>query len=163
MPQIHADLVFNTLAGIAGKSDLPFGTEGVYRLDQTDGADADKIVLTAGRCVVFFCHMSYQPQIVADQPVPSSGVAIAHGGKGFLLLRRGEWPWKTAAFQMKRQIPDVCGSILQKNPQNRKHSLTSQSVQLYAEKQAKRTFGRVAGLPERIPIKKCCWDGEMLL
>lgn len=53
-PKMHQDLIFNTSAGVGGEADALVGAERVHRLDQSDGADGDQILLIVRLRVVLF-------------------------------------------------------------------------------------------------------------
>ena len=122
---MHPQLILDALAGVAGEPHRAGGVVGVHRLDEADGADGDEIVLLIRRCVVLFCHVRHQTQVVADEFVPRGPVAQRHRRKGGLLLGGGERPGKAAAFQMQRQIQHVPRRRLQKNAEDAKHIPTS--------------------------------------
>ena len=124
-PQLHADLIFNAPAGIGGKSGPAGAVEGVDRLDQPDGADADEVVLVAGQGVVFFGDVGHQPQVVADDLLPRGGVAGAQRLEGVGLLPRGQRPREAARLQMQRKIEKLRRKELQ---QRQKHTQSPLSL-----------------------------------
>jgi len=48
------DSIFNTSAGVGGEADALVGAERVHRLNQSDGADGDQILLIVRLRVVLF-------------------------------------------------------------------------------------------------------------
>ena len=112
------DSIFNAAAGISGKPRLACGIKGIYRFHQPDGADGNKIFLIARQGVIFFYDVRHQPQIVADQLFPGSGIPGAQGAEGGGLLPGCERTRKAAAFQMERQKQKFCGEKLQQGQQH---------------------------------------------
>ena len=68
--------------------------------------------------VVFFYDVCHQPQIVADQLFPRSGIPGVQGAESGGFLPGGERAWKAAAFQMERQKQKFCGEKLQQGQQH---------------------------------------------
>ena len=60
----------------------------------------------------------HQPEIVADQLFPGSGIPGAQGSKGGLLFPGGERFGETSAFQMERQKQKFWGEKLQQGQQH---------------------------------------------
>ena len=61
--------------------------EGVYRLDQPDGANAYQVLGGHAAVFVLFCQIHHQPQVVGDQLLAGGGVPGGHAVKqGFFLL-----------------------------------------------------------------------------
>ena len=52
-PKVHQDLIFHTSGGIGGKAGTFGAVKGGHRLDQTDGADGDQILLIRRLGIVF--------------------------------------------------------------------------------------------------------------
>ena len=112
------DSIFNAAAGISGKPRLACGIKGIYCFHQPDSADGNKILLIARQGVVFFYDVRHQPQIVADQLFPRSGIPCTQGAEGGGFLPGCEWTRKAAAFQMERQKQKFCGEKLQQGQQH---------------------------------------------
>lgn len=121
------DSIFNATAGITGKLAGPRRVKGIHRFDEPDGPDGDQIILRRRGRIVFFGHMGYQPQIVANQAIPRLGGCLAactQCCKGFFFPRRRKRPRKGTAFEMQHQIQYMPGRCLQKQAQNLKHTPT---------------------------------------
>ena len=110
------DSIFNTLGGITGKPDLSLRAEGIHCLDQSNGTNADHVILPAGCGIIFFDHVGHQAQIMADEGISGRHIAALHGGKSLPFLCKRKRAGKASALQMQRRIPDLCGSILQTDP-----------------------------------------------
>ena len=68
--EVHEDLILNAPAGVGGELDALVRAEGVYRLDQPDGADGDEILLIGGLGVILLQNVRDKPQVVLHQQVP---------------------------------------------------------------------------------------------
>ena len=95
--QVHQDLVADAAAGVGGQLDAAGRGEGVYRLDQPDGANAYQVLGGHTAVFVLFGQIHHQSQVVGDQLLAGGSVPGSHAVKqGFFLLGgkgRGQaWP-----------------------------------------------------------------------
>ena len=75
---MHQDLILNALRTVCGKARAVCAVKGINRLNESDRADGDQIVLIF-ICEIVFAHdVGDQPQIVLDQLGARRVVAFLH-------------------------------------------------------------------------------------
>ena len=73
--EVHEYCILNTGRRVGGKFRAFLRSEGVHRLDQSDGADGDQVVPVRDGAHVLFADVRHQPQIVLDQLLPCRPVS----------------------------------------------------------------------------------------
>lgn len=76
--EMHQDLIFDTPCGVGCQTDALVGLVGADGFDEADGADGDEVILVCRIGVVFFDDVRHQAQVVFDQLIPGSAVALRH-------------------------------------------------------------------------------------
>ena len=101
--------IFNTPGRIGGKAGALIVGKSADRLDKTDGADGDQVILVVGGGVIFLGDVGHQPQIMLDELVAGLRVAGLLSVEAFALLGWGQGLGKrTVSFDMQCEIEQIC-------------------------------------------------------
>ena len=90
LPEMHEQLVLNTLGGIGRQADVFVRPEGAHRLDQPDRADRDEVLGILFEILIFFDDMCDEPEVPLDENMLGLEVSLSVFLDVILLFRRSE-------------------------------------------------------------------------